>query len=110
MVRFYYQDRKADEIVDRNEIKKKLVEAIVEIQEISGRPVPQLQDEARPIGDIEDFDSVNCVELACEISSSLGFEVDAKDFIPNVLGHPVTIGEAVDRLCKSYEMHKKGEQ
>jgi acyl carrier protein len=109
MVRFYYQHGKAEEIVDRDQIKKKLVEAIAEIQEISGRQVPQVQDEACPIGDIEGFDSVNCVELACELSSSLGFEVDAKDFIPNVLAHPVTIGQAVDRLYKSYETQKKGE-
>jgi acyl carrier protein len=96
--------------VNRDEIKKIVTEAIAEIQEISGRAVPFLGDETCPIRDIEGFDSVNCVELVCEISSSVGFEIDDRLFIPNVLGQPVTIGQAVDQLCLLYESNKKGVQ
>jgi hypothetical protein len=94
--------------VNREDIRKLLVKTITDIQVSSGRSVPQLLDDTRIIGDLEDFGSLNSIEVTCIVSAHLGFEVDAKLFIPKVFGQPVTLGAAIDRLCEQYEAHQRG--
>lgn len=80
------------------EIKEVLLQVILEIQSGSGRPVPEIHDELRPIGDFEGFDSLNAVETACQLSEYLDYEIPNDLLLPTFPGSQLTIDEIVNRL------------
>ena len=55
----------------REKIWRALVDCFRKIQEVSNRPVSEITDETKPIGDLEGFDSLNGVELAHMVSEHL---------------------------------------
>ena len=61
-------------------VKTNLINAINMIQKLSGRKIAIIDDETRPIGDLEDFDSINAAEVAAEISIALGKQIDVSVF------------------------------
>lgn len=60
--------------MSRQEIVKLVTETVMEIQEKSGRPVPTMTGETRPLLDLAGFDSLNGLELTHMLAAALGFE------------------------------------
>jgi len=91
--------------MDRNSIERELMEAIREVQELSGHtPVP-IDKNTCPINDLEHFDSLRGVEttfllsekLKCEFKSPKG-EINV--FVSKDARRALTVGEIVDRLVE----------
>jgi hypothetical protein len=63
------------------EIQEMIVSHVCEIQQLSGRPVPKIIDEDfKPIGGCEGFESINGVEVAVRIEPILGCEIKGNPF------------------------------
>ncbi len=68
--------------MDLEQIKKIVLATICEIQEQSGRPLPEVCcDTLRPIGDFDGFDSLNAVEVTVQLTEKLGCEIDGNPFV-----------------------------
>lgn len=94
--------------MNREEITTIVISAVCELQETSGRPLPErVGEDTCPIGGLEGFDSLNTIEVTCQLSEQLGFEVDEKLFVPIRPGESVSIRDMVDRLCNA--MEEKGD-
>ena len=53
--------------------KARIVKAIAQIQENSGREVPEkITGRMKPIGDLEGFDSLNGLELSVALATEFG--------------------------------------
>ncbi len=80
------------------ELQKLLIEVITEIQAGSGRPVPEFHAELRPIGDLEGFDSLNGLEVSCELSKRLDCDIKPELMVPDYPWDQLTVNEIVGRL------------
>jgi hypothetical protein len=92
--------------MDRDEVRELLVKAIAEIQHQSGRAVDTLDDEMRPISDLEGFDSLNSEEVTVILLEDLVFEEDVNPFAGDD-GAELTIGQIADRLAKISKRKEK---
>ena len=91
--------------MDRNTIERELMEAVREVQELSGHaPVP-IDKNTCPIKDLEHFDSLRGIEttsllsmkLKCEFKTPKG-EINV--FVSKDERRALTVGEIVDRLVE----------
>ena len=80
------------------ELQKLLIEVITEIQAGSGRPVPEFHAELRPIGDLVGFDSLNGLEVSCELSKRLDRDIKPDLMVPDYPWDQLSINEIVGRL------------
>ena len=64
--------------MDKNEITKKVIQAVTGVQKMSGRPLEVINSATKPVGGIQGFDSLNGVEAAVILSESLGCELPAE--------------------------------
>ena len=64
--------------MDKSEVTEKLIRAIEEVQERSGRSLEAINSATKPVGGIQGFDSLNGVEAAVILSESLGCELPAE--------------------------------
>jgi len=72
------------------QIKEAVLAAVCEIQEQSGRPIPEVCcDTLRPIGDFAGFDSINAVEVAVQLTEKLGCEIDGNPFVKSYRALPL---------------------
>lgn len=64
------------------QIQEIVLAAICEIQEQSGRPLPEICCETlRPIGDFDGFESINAVEVTVQLSEKLGCDIKGNPFV-----------------------------
>lgn len=64
------------------EIQEIVLAAVCEIQEQSGRPLPEVCcGTVCPIGDYEGFDSLNAVEVTVQLAERLGCEIKGNPFV-----------------------------
>jgi acyl carrier protein len=87
--------------LNRNEIKTNVINVLAEIQESSGRAVPEIGEDTCPMQDLEGFDSLNSVEASCMLSDCLNFDVDPKLLVPSKPGEVLYVKDIVDRLCEA---------
>ena len=81
-------------------IKTALVQALIENQQCSGRPVPEIRDDTCPIGGLTGFDSLSAIEVAVSLSNTLGCEIDHTHFLPT--GRPpLQVHEIVDTIYRT---------
>jgi acyl carrier protein len=66
--------------MEKDEIKKVLIRCIKEIQELNGLPPADINDATRPVGVLKGFDSLIMVELAVQLSSQIGLDLDDEMF------------------------------
>jgi len=60
------------------EARDRIIKAITQIQENSGRELPEnISGRLKPIGDLEGFDSLNGLELSVVIAAE--FNIDTRD-------------------------------
>jgi uncharacterized iron-regulated membrane protein len=86
--------------MSRDEALQLICDAIVEIQQKSGRPVVVLTEISRPFVDVAGFDSLNGEEVTALLSEKLSFAVDFNPFFSASHGD-LTIGEIADRLVSN---------
>lgn len=83
------------------ETRELLQQVLIEIQNASGRSVPEIHDGLHPIGDIEGFDSLNALEAACLLSEYLGYDINSDLLLPTYPGRQLTFEAIVDRLYQA---------
>jgi hypothetical protein len=92
--------------VTRADIRRAVVEALLEVQESIGQPVPRLTDATRPIGDLPQFDSQLAEDTTATILAALGAPPDTKcPFTKKRDGQCLTLGQSVDFLCEALGVH-----
>ena len=93
--------------MEYEEVRDALISALVEIQTVSGRVVPEITDDTCPIKDLEGFDSYNAVEISFLLSDNLGCEIPSDLILSGDYGRPLKIHEIVNQLCE-YTIDQKG--
>ena|SRR6185503_18524442 len=85
------------------EIKALIIDAISEIQEMSGRSIPEMNDDTRPINGIEGFDSLSGLEAKHVISERLNHEFDEafNPFVSEDGKRALRIREVAERILKA---------
>lgn len=84
-----------------------LIDGIREIQELNGHTLFEISDDIRPVGDLEQFDSLNVIELTIILSSRLGISIPEHVFYaPPESSYPLgetlrslTVGQILMNLC-----------
>jgi hypothetical protein len=80
------------------DIRRALVEVLANIQLQSGRPVPELTDDLRPLLDLEGFDSLNAEEALVALIAYLGFEFRHNPLLAQRGRRKLTIAEIVKAI------------
>ena len=84
----------------RAAVLEKVVEAIRQIQEDSGRPVGVIDSSTKPVGGAPGFDSLNGIEATVILSESLDYDIpDDNLFVSEDGRWALTIGTVADKLC-----------
>lgn len=86
--------------MEKHEIVDKIVEAITQVQEASGRPSSDIGVSMRPVQDVEGFDSLCGVEATVVLSDSLGIDLpeDCNPFISKDGRRALSVEEIADTL------------
>ena len=83
----------------RDDVLGHVVEAVAQVQRLSGRATSGIGPGTRPIGGLEGFDSLNGVEVTVTLSISLGYEPPDDLFVSSDGKKALTIAEITDNLC-----------
>lgn len=88
--------------MEKNEVVGKVIDAVRQVQETSGRPVGNISPSTRSIGDVVGFDSLSGVEATVILSESLGHELpaDYNAFVSKDGRRALSISEITDNLCE----------
>ena len=84
--------------MDRDEVITHIVEAVTQVQRLSGRPTSGIGPGTRPIGGLEGFDSLNGLEAIVMISSAIGRDIPDDSFISEDGRRALTISEIADKI------------
>ena len=88
--------------MDKESVMQQVVQAVVQVQEASGRTTAGIGAGTRPIGDATGFDSLNGVEVTVALSQSLGHELpDNNLFVSEDGRRALSIAEIADNLCRT---------
>ena len=87
--------------MNKGEILNRVVQVIVEVQEVSGRPSTGIDASTRPVFGVEGFDSLSGVEATVMLSESLGVDLPGNynPFISEDGHRALSVGEIADALC-----------
>ncbi len=88
--------------MDKSEVMGKVIDAVTQVQEASGRPVGNIGPGTRPIRDVSGFDSLSGVEATVILSESLGQDLpgDCNPFVSKDGRRPLSVSEITDNLCE----------
>jgi len=84
--------------MERSDIRNLVVKVVEEIQTQSGRPCAAIDDNIRPIGDLDGFDSLNAEEATSMLSERLGVEIEENPFVDGDNPRALRLQQVVDRL------------
>jgi acyl carrier protein len=87
----------------KDEIAKIIIDALTELQRVSGRPCGTLSGKTTPIGDLVGFDSLSAIEATVAIEKALGREFDTDNLLVaeiNGQRRALTIAAAAERIVK----------
>lgn len=90
-------------MIPREQIRRLLIDALLNNQESGGRTIPdveQITDACSPIGDLDGFDSYSALETVLELSDQLGCEIDERIFLVRVGGRRANVGEILENLFR----------
>ena len=89
--------------MNRDNVVRQVIEAVVEVQQASGRNVDGIGPDTRPFKDVEGFDSLSGVEATVLLSGTLGQDLPDSVFTPEQGSHMLSVNEIADRVlgCKS---------
>ena len=85
--------------MNKNDVREKVIQSLRQVQEISGRPVGELDSDTKPIGDLEGFDSLSGVETTVLLSELIGHEISGDNiFVSQHENSALSIAEICDSL------------
>ena len=86
--------------MDKIEIISKVVDTVIQVQEVSGRAGVEVSGSTRPVGGIEGFDSLNGLEATIMLSASLGIDIPeaCNPFVSKDGSRATTVSEIADDL------------
>lgn len=88
--------------MNRDKIVKTVIEVLGELQKDSGRKGNAIYASTCPIGDLDQFDSLNGVEATVELSNKLDMELPGVSVFVNESGtRPLSVSEIADVVCKA---------
>ncbi len=92
--------------MDKSEVMGKVIDAIRQVQEVSGRPVGGIGPGTRPIRDMAGFDSLSGVEATVILSESLGHDIPDGDnpFVSKDGCRALSVSEITDYLCETMKV------
>jgi len=88
--------------MQRSQVYQVVTGAISKVQSASGN-TSQVNGSTCPMGGLSGFDSMNAVEVACDISVGVGCEVPDMKLFFNSARNPRTVNEIVDAVCELVE-------
>lgn len=86
----------------QEDVERALADAVREIQTLSGRAVDGIGPDAKPIGGIPGFDSINGVEVGALVSEKLGVDVGENPLLDDS-GKSLTVRAAAVRIARRGE-------
>ena len=88
--------------MDKESVTQQVVQAVVQVQEASGRAAGGIGAATRPIGGASGFDSLSGIEVTVALSQSLDHELpDDNLFVSEDGKRALSISEIADNLCKT---------
>ena len=88
--------------MDKTTVMQEVVQAVVRVQETSGRAAGGIGPSTKPIGGVPGFDSLNGVEVTVSLSQSLDYELPEDNIFVSQDGkRALSISEIADNLCKT---------
>ena len=85
--------------MNKNDIRGKIIQSLRQVQEISGRPVGELDSDTKPICDLEGFDSLSGVETTVLLTELLSHEIpDQNIFVSEDEDRALSVTQITERL------------
>ena len=85
--------------MDRDAIVRQVMEAVVQVQQASGRSVEGIDpDTPRPFKDVEGFDSLSGVEVTVLLSETMGRDLPDSVFALEQGNRVLSVNEVADRV------------
>ena len=84
--------------MNRDDIVRQVIEAVVEVQQASGRSIDGIGPDTRPFKDVEGFDSLSGVEATVLLSGTLGLDLPDSVFTPEQGSQMLSVNEVADRV------------
>lgn len=83
------------------DLESRICQAVVDLQKLYSRDVTTITLDTRPVGDLDDFDSANGLELTAALAMDYGVDVplDENIFLDE-RDRPLTIQQIAKRLNK----------
>lgn len=86
--------------MDKQEIVTKIVQTVVEVQDLSGRASSEIDASTLPLKDVEGFDSLSSLEATVMLSESIGVDIpeNYNPFISKDGNRALSVSEIADNL------------
>ena len=87
--------------MDRAVILEKVIEAVQQIQTVSGRAIGEIHSGTKPVEDTEGFDSMSGLEATMALAQSLGRDIQEDNlFVSGDGRRALSVAEVTDNLSK----------
>ena len=84
--------------MEKDVIVRQVIEAVVQVQQASGRSIEGIGPDTRPFRDVEGFDSLSGVEATVLLSDTLGRELPDSVFVPEQGSRALSLAEVADMV------------
>ena len=85
----------------KEEVIKSVIQVLGQLQRDSGRKATSISSSTCPIGDLDQFDSLNGVEATVEIADKLGVELPGISVFVDESGtRALSVSEIADVVCR----------
>ena len=94
-----------------NEIRKTLIDTVIDTQASSGRAVPQgITGSTCPMNDLQGFDSLIAVEVTAYVSTKLGVRFEPTLMLHSHYTSPYTIDQIAEKIIEILNKEKTNEE
>lgn len=88
--------------MNKEKVMEKVIQAVVHVQEVSGRATGVVGSGTKPIGGAEGFDSLNGIEATLILSESLDYKLpDDNIFVSEGGDRALSIAEVTANVCNT---------
>ena len=84
--------------MDKDDMVRQVIDAVVEVQQTSGRSVEGVGPGSRPLEDVDGFDSLSGVEATDVLSRALGMDLPDSVFAPEEGNPSPSVNEIADKV------------
>lgn len=91
-------------MVSRSKIQVALVKVLTDIQTMNGKPIPVINEDTRPIGDLDGFDSLSALETSFSLSALLGVDIEPQIDLFAGNGRTHSINEIVEHIYQQLNL------